>query len=115
MEKKFICLLPVAPLRVDATSRSEMVTQLLFGEIGEILEEQGEWCFVKLYFDKYIGWVNRLQIERISDDFYNTLVSENICHGRYTLSNPVYNYRCGDVFANGESYMAKSVWIFQDF
>ena len=109
MEKKFICLLPVAPLRVDATSRSEMVTQLLFGEIGEILEEQGEWCFVKLYFDKYIGWVNRLQIERISDDFYNTLVSEK----SYVTGDILFPIQCTTTGVEMYLPMGSRIWLNQ--
>lgn len=76
MEKKFICLLPVVPLRIEATSRSEMVTQILFGEIGEIVDQQGEWLYVRLYFDKYTGWVNRLQVEEIEDTLYNRYLKE---------------------------------------
>jgi hypothetical protein len=61
--KQGICSLSLLPLRSEPSSKSEMVSQLLFGEIYNILEESEEWFFVENQSDKYRGWINHLQFE----------------------------------------------------
>ncbi|HEV2353765.1 MAG TPA: C40 family peptidase [Puia sp.] len=52
-----ICCVPVSPLRAEPSHRSEMVSQLLFGEHAGILEQSGrDWCRVRGRFDGYEGW-----------------------------------------------------------
>ena len=52
-----ICPLTVVPVRLGPTHRSEMGSQLLFGEIAEILETKGrQWTKVRCLNDDYIGW-----------------------------------------------------------
>jgi len=46
------------PVRKDATSSSEMTSQLLFGEIFEVLERKELWLLVRNHFDGYEGWVS---------------------------------------------------------
>jgi gamma-D-glutamyl-L-lysine dipeptidyl-peptidase len=56
MESAF-CSVPVSPLRADPSHRSEMVSQLVFGERCDILEyAPGEWLRIKCLFDGYEGW-----------------------------------------------------------
>lgn len=47
------------PVRRDPFERSEMVTQVLFGECVNILDEEGKWLYIKLLFDGYEGWIDR--------------------------------------------------------
>ncbi len=56
------------PLRNHASDRSEMVSQLLFGEVAEVLEEFGSWQRVKLEYDGYSGWVDKKQMLNISEE-----------------------------------------------
>lgn len=53
----FVCLQSWVPLRVSASSASEMVTALLFGERCESLQQEGEWLKVRCLHDGYIGWI----------------------------------------------------------
>jgi gamma-D-glutamyl-L-lysine dipeptidyl-peptidase len=53
-----MCNLCMVPVRSEASHRSEMVTQLLFGELFEITEIIEGWVKVKLLFDGYEGWVD---------------------------------------------------------
>jgi len=46
-----ICNLAVIPLRLEPSDRSEIVSQILFGEHFELLEKQKHWRKVKLHFD----------------------------------------------------------------
>ncbi|MFN2394412.1 MAG: NlpC/P60 family protein [Bacteroidales bacterium] len=67
-----ICLISVAPLRLSANDNSEMVSQVLFGEIMEIIETKPKWLYVRLLHDNYLGWISQGQVTSLShDDFLN--------------------------------------------
>lgn len=59
--------LSIIPVRKDPSEKSEMVTQILFGEHFELREQMVGWTFVKLEFDGYEGWVDSKMITPISD------------------------------------------------
>ena len=63
--------LPVIPMRASDSERSEMTSQLLFGEYVEILEQSEKWLFVKNTIDDYLGWVDRKMIKFFSGEEYN--------------------------------------------
>ncbi|MCS6917934.1 MAG: C40 family peptidase [Chitinophagales bacterium] len=54
---RIVCTETVLPLRAEPDHRSEMVSQLLFGEQAEILKSEKEWLQVRCLYDKYIGWI----------------------------------------------------------
>lgn len=60
-----ICPLSVVPIRSNASDKSEMVSQLLFGEMVELLEKRGSWSKVRCLWDNYIGWLDTKQIKII--------------------------------------------------
>lgn len=74
-----ICLLNIAPLRKEADDRSEMVSQVLFGEHFEIIDEQKNWSLIRLNYDQYEGWIDKKQYEIISKFDYN-LINQSIPH-----------------------------------
>jgi len=51
-----ICKVPVSPIRATASHRSEMTSQLLFGELLEIIETTEEWLRIRSSMDGYEGW-----------------------------------------------------------
>ncbi|MCF0211484.1 MAG: C40 family peptidase [Bacteroidales bacterium] len=57
-----ITLQPLVPLRADASHRSEMVSQLLFGETCALLHGDEEWLRVRCCYDGYEGWVDAKQL-----------------------------------------------------
>jgi hypothetical protein len=57
-----VCCVPVAPLRKELSHKSEMVSQLLFGEAGILLEEFKDFIRVKCLYDGYEGWCQRSQL-----------------------------------------------------
>ena len=61
-----LCPLSVVPIRSSAADKSEMVSQLLFGELVEILEQKGSWWRIRCLWDNYLGWVDRKQIAPIT-------------------------------------------------
>ncbi len=73
-----ICNLSIIPLRIEPSDRSEIVSQILFGEHFEIIEQNKIWTKVKLHFDEYEGWIDTKQYQIISEENYNLLCKEAI-------------------------------------
>jgi gamma-D-glutamyl-L-lysine dipeptidyl-peptidase len=73
-----ICNLAIIPLRIEPSDKSEIVSQVLFGEHFEILEQLKQWSKIKLQFDDYEGWVDTKQYQIISETNYNLLSQEVI-------------------------------------
>jgi hypothetical protein len=48
-------------MRAEASDRSEQVSQLIFGETYEVLEENEKWYFIETSFDQYRGWIDKKQ------------------------------------------------------
>ena len=77
-----ICNLANIPLRIEPSDRSEIISQVLFGEHFLILEIQKQWVKIKLQFDDYEGWVDEKQFKIISESAYNKLSNEkNVLNG----------------------------------
>ena len=55
-------LLSVVPGRGEPSDKSEMVTQLLFGESFTIIDEVPGWYNVQLTYDGYECWVDKKQV-----------------------------------------------------
>jgi len=72
-----ICNLSIIPLRIEPSDRSEIVSQVLFGEHFEILEQLKQWSKIKLQFDDYEGWVDSKQYQIISKSEFHQL-SEDV-------------------------------------
>ncbi|HKK39592.1 MAG TPA: C40 family peptidase, partial [Cryomorphaceae bacterium] len=53
--------IPLVPGRREPGDKSEMITQLLFGEIYEVLELQKKWVLVRSASDQYESWIDRKQ------------------------------------------------------
>ena len=58
---KGLCTLSVIPIRKEPSHKSELVTQLLFGESWEMLREEPEWLHIRCMADGYEGWLDRKQ------------------------------------------------------
>lgn len=71
-----ICNLSSVPLRVEASDKSEMISQLLFGENFIILEKYKYWSKIKASFDECEGFIDNKQFEEISKDLFTQLAAE---------------------------------------
>lgn len=58
MTQYAICMQPYIPMRSDASERSEMVNQLLFGDTFRIDDERPNWYHVIRDVDNYEGWID---------------------------------------------------------
>jgi len=68
-----ICNLAVIPLRAEASDKSEMVSQILFGEAFEITDWTDKWAKVITANDRYEGWIGRLQFVMLGHIAYKSL------------------------------------------
>lgn len=66
---KGICNVSIAPLRAENSDKSEMVSQLLYGESADILEVNNNWTKICTHYDSYEGWMDSKQISPVSDEF----------------------------------------------
>jgi gamma-D-glutamyl-L-lysine dipeptidyl-peptidase len=56
--EKFICENVFVPLRSGPSHKSEMLSQILFGEKYTILDQAGKWIKIESLFDNYRGWID---------------------------------------------------------
>ena len=61
------CKASIAPVRGEASDRAEIVTQLLFGEVVEILEVKEQWLHIRSFMDGYEGWIDSKQIQDLRE------------------------------------------------
>ena len=73
-----ICNLEMIPLRFEPSYRSEIVSQILFGEHFEILEQVKQWTRIRMQYDDYEGWIDFKQLQLITEADFNKLSSEPI-------------------------------------
>lgn len=73
-----ICNLAIIPLRFEPTDKSEIVSQVLFGEHFEVLEQYKQWSKIKMQYDAYEGWVDSKQFQIISETNYEQLSKDAI-------------------------------------
>ncbi len=73
-----ICNLAIVPVRLEPNHRSEMVSELLFGEHFEITEKTKGWIKIKIQFDGYEGWIDEKQFQPISGSNFQLLSSKKI-------------------------------------
>lgn len=67
-----ICSVPVAPMRKEPAHKSEMTSQLLFGEKVIFIESAADgWQKVRGKFDHYEGWIQKGQLIIIDEHKFN--------------------------------------------
>lgn len=60
-----ICPLSTISIYSKPDKRSEIVSQLLFGETFELVEEEDNWVKIACSWDKFEGWIDNKQFEEI--------------------------------------------------
>jgi len=101
--------LSVIPMRAEPADTSEMVNQVLFGELFQILETQGNWIKIELDHDHYTGWIDRKQMQPVEEGYFQQLqnapkwISENLIEmaldeagsffGFLLMGSPLPDYR----------------------
>lgn len=71
---RFICENIYVPLRSGPSHKTEMLSQVLFGEKYQIIESVGSWLKVETVFDSYRGWIDTDHLLHSPDDDEQGLV-----------------------------------------
>jgi len=66
--ERFICDNVYVPLRSGPTHKSEMLSQILFGERYTITDSSGSWTKIRNEFDNFCGWIDSGHIRHLPDD-----------------------------------------------
>ena len=83
-----ICKLSVVPMRKEASHESELVSELLFNDIYEVIDENDEWVKIRCMYDLYEGWVRKLQHFEIDDKEHNEYLKKD----KYIITSPISYY-----------------------
>ena len=71
-----ICSLSIIPIRAEPADKSEMVSQLLFGECYKIVIKKSKWYKIKTAYDNYEGWISENQHHEIHERIYTRVTAE---------------------------------------
>ncbi len=61
------CKVSIGPLRAIAQDSAEMISQLIFGEVVELLESNKQWRKVRSFVDQYEGWIDEKLLAPLSE------------------------------------------------
>jgi gamma-D-glutamyl-L-lysine dipeptidyl-peptidase len=119
MSTNAFCNLSIIPMRSSHSHPSEQISQLLYGELIEVISSQNEWIFIKTKYDSYEGWVLGSQITILTDKAfakmdkakyhltYETLYSviKNERAFNLILGSVLYDFDGMQYQLNGEKYI----------
>ena len=126
---------PVTPVREEPSEAAEQATQLLFGEICEVVERKSSWTKIRSIMDGQEGWVSTKMMTSISQEELHHLkqleqqslgvvatpmaVATDIQTGEkrmLTIGTRLPNYADGMFEVQGRKYQIDEncAWSFQD-
>jgi gamma-D-glutamyl-L-lysine dipeptidyl-peptidase len=82
MTQQGICLLTSVPVRLDPDHKSQMVTQLIFGETYSVSESSDNWLKIMTTDDSYQGWIDLAQHTELTENEYASLHSSERFYSR---------------------------------
>ena len=96
-------------MRREKSERSEMVSQLLFGEVYEVLEEEDKWLNIRLLHDNCCGWIDRKAYKEVGGEFVEKYQSSD-----QLIMSEVFNLVAKKGDWENKMIMAGSVLPFYD-
>jgi hypothetical protein len=70
--EKYICENVFVPLRSGPSHKSEMLSQILFGEKYSVADKSGSWMKIETLFDKYSGWIDIDHLQHTVDEEHSS-------------------------------------------
>ncbi|WP_153042588.1 SH3 domain-containing protein [Rufibacter ruber] len=71
-----ICKLSLVPVRREPSDKSEMISQLVFGECYQVLQTQEKWLQIQNAADDYEGWIDFKQHFPVTDTYFQEWKNE---------------------------------------
>jgi len=75
MKEFGICEQSLVPVRRHPSDQSEMINQLIFGDLLTILDIKGSWCLIITQHDMYEGWVDIKQVTKLTSLQFDKLLN----------------------------------------
>ena len=72
-----ICHLNCVAIRKDPSDQSEMISQLLFGDMFQVIDTTESWVRIHTDYDYYEGWVQKIQVKTLDEDVHGRLLKNN--------------------------------------
>ena len=114
-----VCCVPVSPIRMEPSHKSEMVSQQLFGEKSIVLDRMdGNWIKIQLKYDGYEGWVQQGHLASIDEDHYQNADKDitsdwinEVDYNGHIMYVPLGSAL--SAFKNGKAFWRKSIVHFK--
>jgi gamma-D-glutamyl-L-lysine dipeptidyl-peptidase len=68
-----ISTLSIIPVRREPSEKSEMVTQILFGEYFDVKDEFSGWSNIRSAWDGYEGWIDKKMVKILSNNMFSKI------------------------------------------
>ncbi|MDO5342667.1 MAG: C40 family peptidase [Bacteroidia bacterium] len=97
-----ICRYSTVCVKREPSHTSELVTELLFNDIYETIENQDDWIKIRMEYDGYEGWISKKQHHEISEEEFKTFISKD----KNVVCNPV-EIHDGKILTFGTTILGK--------
>lgn len=68
-----VCRLSLVSVRKNPDMQGAVVTQLLFGDHYEVMQEKGDWLNIRIHFDQMTGWIEAEQHHAITKEYFEQI------------------------------------------
>ena len=92
----------VTPVREEPSHAAEQATQLLFGEVCEVLDRHSSWTKIRSTMDGQVGWVVAKMLTPVSEEAIRLLGERQEANGEGVVATPM---AVATVIETGEQLM----------
>lgn len=69
-----IANLSIVSLRIEPSDTTELISQVLYGDLFKVLEKRKKWSRIRLTYDRCEGWIENNQYLEVLEADYNELI-----------------------------------------
>ena len=69
-----IANLSIVSLRIEPLDTTELLSQVLYGDVFKVIEKRKKWSKIRLEFDRCEGWIDNNQYLEIQESDYNAVL-----------------------------------------
>ena len=80
---------PVTPVREEPAHAAEQATQLLFGEVCEVMDRHSSWIKIRSTMDGQVGWVVSKMLTPVSEEAIRLLGERREANGEGVVATPM--------------------------
>ena len=80
---------PVTPVREEPAHAAEQATQLLFGEVCEVVDRHSSWTKIRSTMDGQVGWIVSKMLTPVSEEAIRLLGERREANGEGVVAAPM--------------------------